>query len=380
MKKFFKENKSWGAPDRYLIFIVAALLVYGLVMLNSASSVAAYLRDGSSWSFVKHQMWGVLIGLAISGIFFVYDYKKLKNYGFAALVASFILLILVFIPGLGADYGKAHNWINIFGFSLQPAEFVKLSFLIYLASWLELKKDKLSLWKESFIPFLFILGAIAALMLMQPDLGSFLIIAGMAFFVYFLAGCPWKHIIITLLAGLILVSAVVVLKSNKMERIDCYLHPSYDTQGTCYQVNQALIAVGSGGFFGLGFGESRQKSMYLPEVWSDSIFAVVAEEFGFLGSVILLLLYFALFYRGILIARRAPDFFGRLIAGGISFWIFFQAFINLGGAINLIPLTGVPLPFFSSGGTSIMILLTAIGILLNISRQQKNTKTYERIR
>jgi cell division protein FtsW len=322
-------------------------------------------------------MLAVLVGLSLAFISYRCDYKKLKNYGFAALIISFFFLISVFIPGIEADYGKAHNWINVFGFSLQPAELVKLSFLIYLAAWLEVKKDKLRVLKDGFIPFIIVLVPITFLMLSQPDLGSFLIIAGISFFVYFLAGGPWRDIIATVLLAIIMVTLVVFAKTNKMERIDCYINPQLDSQGTCYQVNQALIAVGSGGFFGLGFGESRQKSMYLPEVWSDSIFAVVAEEFGFLGSLILLSLYFFLFYRGIMIARQAPDDFGRFMAGGISFWIFFQAFVNLGGAINLIPLTGVPLPFFSSGGTSIMVLLAVIGILLNISRQRKSLKKYE---
>ena len=359
------------APDKKLIWTISGLVVFGLVMLFSASSVAGYIRSGNSLYFLNHQLFGLLLGIPAFIICSRIDYHFWKKYAFQFLIISILLLLLVFIPGLGASYGKAHIWINIFGFSLQPAEFVKISFLLYLAAWLEVKKNKLSNFSEGLGPFVAVLGIIAFLMLLQPDLGTLSIIFAAAIVVYYVAGGKMKHIII---AGIIAVVGLLILvnvKSNKMERIECYLHPEIHASDTCYQVNQSLIAIGSGGFWGRGLGESRQKFMYLPEVWSDSIFAIVAEEIGFVFCLVLIALFIFLFYRGFLISHQAPDLYGRLLAIGIVSWVVIQALLNIGGATNLIPMTGVPLPFISSGGSAVLALLVGMGILTNISRQTK---------
>ncbi|PIT94846.1 putative lipid II flippase FtsW [Candidatus Falkowbacteria bacterium CG10_big_fil_rev_8_21_14_0_10_39_9] len=364
-------KKTDHAPDKKLILVSGTLIVFGLVLLFSASLVAGYLRSGNSLYFINHQLLGLLLGTPAIIICSRIDYHIWRKYALYFLLGSIVLLLLVFVPGLSANYGKAHNWINIFGFSLQPSEFVKIFFLLYLAAWLEVKQNKLEDFSHGMGPFMAILGIIGFLMLLQPDLGTLSIIFASSVIVYFVAGGRFKHIIVPLLLATICLVALVNIKSNKMDRIECYWHPEISADDKCYQTNQALIAIGSGGFWGRGLGESRQKFMYLPEVWSDSIFAVVAEELGFVGSIFLLALYFFLFYRGWAIAQKAPDLYGRILAIGIVSWILIQTILNVGGTINFIPMTGVPLPFVSSGGSSLLAVMAAVGILLNISRQTR---------
>lgn len=371
LKDLLALKKTYHAPDRKLIMVTFALVVFGLVMLFSASLVAGYLRSGNSLYFINHQILGLLLGLPAFIICSRIDYHLWRKYAFYFLLGSIVLLLLVFVPGLSANYGKAHNWINIFGFSLQPSEFVKISFLLYLSAWLEVKQNKLEDFYHGIAPFLVVLGIIGGLMLMQPDLGTLSIIFATSVMVYFVAGGKWKHVLVALLIALIGFIALVNIKSNKMDRIECYKNPEISADDKCYQTNQALIAIGSGGFWGRGLGESRQKFMYLPEVWSDSIFAVVAEELGFVGSMLLFFLYFFLFYRGFVIAKKAPDLYGRILAIGIVSWIIVQTILNIGGTMNFIPMTGVPLPFVSSGGSSLLSILAAVGILSNISRQTR---------
>jgi cell division protein FtsW len=364
-------KRTYHAPDRKLTIVTFALVIFGLVLLFSASLVAGYMRSGNSLYFLNHQLLGLALGLPAFIICSRIDYHIWRKYAFYFLLISIGLLLLVFIPGLSANYGKAHNWINIFGFSLQPSEFVKLSFLLYLAAWLEVKQNKLEDFYHGIAPFVVVLGIIGVLMLLQPDLGTLSIIFASSVMVYFVAGGKWRHILIALVLAAACFLILVNVKSNKMDRIECYKHPEISADDKCYQTNQALIAIGSGGFWGRGLGESRQKFMYLPEVWSDSIFAVVAEELGFIGSVILLSLYFYLFYRGWAIAQKAPDLYGRILAAGIVSWIIIQTILNVGGTMNFIPMTGVPLPFVSSGGSSLLSIMAAVGILLNISRQTR---------
>jgi cell division protein FtsW len=371
-KKLLQPIKSYHRPDRGLIIGLTLIIIAGLVLLFSASAVASYIRSGSSLYFLKHQVFGLILGIPCFYFLARIDYHHFRRYALHFLFASLAVLILVFIPGLGADYGKARNWINIFGFSLQPAEFVKLFFLFYLAAWFDAKKDKLNDFYEGLGPLILVFGVIAGLMLMQPDLGTLSIIFAIMVICYFVAGLAKKYVITLVVVALIGILLLVNVKDNKMERIDCYRNPEKNSGAECYQLNQSLIAIGSGGIFGRGLGESRQKFMYLPEVWSDSVFAIVAEEIGFIFSVILLGLFFFLFYRGIMIAKRAPDLYGRILAVGIVSWIIVQTILNIGGAINLIPMTGVPLPFISSGGSSILALLAAMGVLANISKQTRN--------
>lgn len=371
-KKFLALRSGEHEPDKSLIVAVLVLIVSGLVLLFSASSVVSYARFGNTYYYFLNQLVAVLIGLAAFIIISKIDYRVWRKYAFLFLIFSIVLLILVFVPGIRSTYGTARSWINLFGHSFQPAELVKLSFLIYLATWLEAKKGDLGSFANGIFPFLFILGIISLLMIAQPDLGTLFIIAFTSMMVFFVGGGKVRHIfLVVVLAGLLLFLMLSIKSSYQSDRFKCLKDPSYSAQDKCYQINQSLIAVGSGGWFGRGLGQSRQKFMYLPEVWGDSIFSIAAEEIGFVFSSLLLLLFLFIFYRGLIIARAAPDLYGRTLATGIVVWLAIQTFLNIGGMINLIPMTGVPLPFISAGGSAILSALIAMGILVNISKQTK---------
>ncbi|PKM91458.1 putative lipid II flippase FtsW [Candidatus Falkowbacteria bacterium HGW-Falkowbacteria-1] len=377
----FLKNKQSVPADKYLIITVLLLIIFGLVMLFSASLAIAQSNFGDPYYYVKRQFFGLFLGLALFFFLYKIDYHFFKKYSFFALLLSFVLLILVFVPGIRNEYGTSYRWIVVFGNSFQVSEAVKLLFLFYLSAWLESRKDDLKKFSNGILPFLSVLILIGVFILRQPDLGTFLIIGFISLMVYMVAGGNSSHLFILFLLMAISVLFVFnninsneensIIRSYQAERIKCLQNPDFD-KNICYQVNQSMIAVGSGGLWGRGLGESRQKFNYLPEVWADSIFPVIAEEIGFIGSFILILVYFFIFVRGMIIAGRAPDLFGKSLAVGISVWIFIQAFLNIGGMINLIPMTGAPLPFVSAGGTSLLMLLVAFGILINISRQAKN--------
>lgn len=364
--------------DKYLLGAILFLTAFGLVALFSASLITAHSSTGDAYHYIKKQFLALFLGLFFLFLLAKIDYHLFKKYSFLFLLGSFILLILVFIPGLRGEHGTSYSWIVVFGKSFQPAEAVKLFLIFYLSAWVEIRKDDLKKFSTGLLPFLLVLAFIGALLLKQPDLGTFILVFIVALSIYFVAEGNMKQLIVLFL---ILVMGFVylfyqsekpessgIVRDYQLNRIKCLQDPDFD-RDSCYQINQSLIAVGSGGIFGRGLGNSRQKFNYLPEVWSDSIFPAIAEEIGFIGSVLLIFVYFFIFYKGIIIAKRAPDMYGRALAVGISVWIFFQAFLNVGGMINLIPMTGVPLPFVSAGGTSLLILLASCGVLLNISKQ-----------
>jgi len=371
IKKAPKGGAGHHEADRQLIIAIFVVLLFGLISLSSASAVVAYAKFGDAYYFFKHQLFGLGLGLAAFLYFSKVDYHIWKKYAFGFLLVSVLLLLLVFIPGLSAKWGQARSWINVFGFSLQPSEFVKLSFLLYLAAWLETRKEELHDYSRGIGPFVVILGIITFLLLLQPDIGTLSIVAVTSLIVYFVGGGKFKHIIIILLFGVLSFALMVQFKTYQLNRFKCLLDPGFSRQDICYQTNQSLIAVGSGGITGRGLGASRQKYMYLPEVSGDSIFAIIAEETGLIVSVLLVGAYIFIFYRGYLIAKYAPDDFGRILAIGIVSWLSLQAIVNIGGIINLIPMTGVPLPLVSYGGSAILAALAACGILVNISKQTR---------
>jgi cell division protein FtsW len=359
--------------DKPLLITVGLLLVFGLIMLSSASSVISYSKFGDSYHFLKHQIFfGVIPGLVLFWIFSKIDYHFWKKLALPALIFSIFLLVLVFVPAFQIEGATARSWIKIGPIPLfQPAEFVKIFFLIYLSAWLESRQGKLHDLEQGALPFFSILGIIIVLMFLQPDLGTLMIIVATSFVVYFAGGGKIKHLIIIIAVGLLLALGILQRESYQQNRFRCFLDSDFSTNEICYQLNQANIAIGSGGFFGRGLGESRQKFLYLPEVYGDSIFAVIGEELGFLFCSALVIAFLYVFYRGFLIAERAPDIFGKMLAIGIVTWIFIQAFVNIGGLLNIIPMTGVPLPFISQGGSAIIASLIGIGILVNVSKQTK---------
>lgn len=374
LKNFIKDiirGQKDQQPDWYLVCLIGFLVLFGLVMLSSAGVAASWEKFGDSYWHVKHQiMFGLLPGILLFIIFSRLDYYRLRQLAVPFLVASVLLLVLVFIPGVGAGYGTARSWINFFGFSLQPSEIVKLTFLIYLAAWLSARGEKhLKDFQYGFMPFLFVLMIIILLMVFQPDFGTMSIIVVTSLIVYFVAGGSLLHLAWLSLAGIGGLWLLIKVSPYRAARLTTFLHPELDPQGIGYHINQALLAVGSGRFWGRGFGHSRQKFAYLPEVAGDSIFAVIAEELGFLFSVGLVVLFLLLLLRGLKLAKNCRDPFARFLVVGIITWFVVQAFFNIGAIIGIMPLTGIPLPFISYGGTALMMTLAASGILVNISKQ-----------
>ncbi len=360
--------------------MLGVLVAFGLVMLTSASGPVGFEKFNDQYWYVKHQLlFGLLPGALLFAVTASIDYRRWRAFAPQLLVISIALLMLVFLPGLGAKWGTSKSWINLFGYSLQPVEIVKLTFLCYLAALLEKRgeggvRDP----QTGLMPFLASLGIIAFLLMLQPDLGSLLVIAGAALAVYFIAGASWLHLIGIVASGLAALALLIKSAPYRAARFMTFLHPELDPQGVGYHINQAFLSVGSGGWFGLGLGHSQQKYLYLPEVAGDSIFAVMAEELGFVFMIAALALVAAFIMRGLRIARNAPDDFGKFIAAGIIAWFFFQMLFNIGSMVGLLPLTGLPLPFVSYGGTALTVLLGAMGVLANISMQTAEARAARR--
>lgn len=367
-----KNSKHYHSPDWVLFAVLGVLLIVGIVMLSSASVVVASDRFADSYYYVKQQLVrGILPGLFLMGIAYLVDYRVWKKLAPIGLLFSVLLLLAVFIPGVGTATKGAQRWIGLGFISFQPSEIVKLFFIVYLAAWMTKHKDSIQEKWKTFFPFLALVGGIGFLIFLQPDIGTFGLLALVSLGMYVLAQAPWRQVFSMTGLGLGLLLVAIRLEPYRLSRVLVFLNPGTDPQGIGYQLTQALLAVGTGGLWGLGLGRSRQKYAYLPEVIGDSIFAVIAEELGFFLTVGILALFAILVYRGILIARNAPDNFGRLLASGITLWIGFQAFINIGAMIGILPLTGLPLPFMSFGNTALVSMLIAMGLLLNISRQTR---------
>jgi len=356
-------------PDHILLGTIIVTMFVGLAALLSASVAESHKDFGNIYSYFNHQLiYGILTGIVAGLITYRIPYKKWRLLALPMVVASIFFLLLVFIPTLSAETGGAKRWISIFGLSLQPAEFAKLSFIIYLAAWFEGRRSKASRWSEGFVPFLVLVSIFGVLIILQPDIGTLGVISLTAAFIYFVAGAsiPQMGAIVGLGAGLLFV--LVKLASYRLDRIISFWNSSEDPLGISYQINQALLAIGSGGIFGVGFGKGMQKYNFLPEPMKDSIFAAWSEESGFIGAIFLVTLFVLIAFRGLRISKNTRDRFGKLLALGITFWITSQAFINISSMIGLLPLTGIPLPLVSYGGSSMLVTLAGLGILLNISK------------
>ena len=363
-------TKSGPKIDRILLYAVFGLLLFGLIMIASAGVGYAKTRFGDEYFFLKRQLlFGVLPGLLAMLIVKNIDYQFWKRFSFIFFIASIICLILVFVPGIGSKVYGASRWIQLGPFSFQPSEMLKISLVLYLAAWLTSKKEKIQDFYEGLMPFVVVVLGVSFLLIKQPDIGTLGVVILIAMSIFFVAGAKISHMFFLGAAGLASLGLLIKLESYRMDRLLVFLHPELDPRGIGYQINQALLAIGSGGLFGVGLGHSMQKFNYLPEPVGDSIFAIIGEELGFLGIIIPVVLFIIIAVRGLKIAKNAPDNFGKLVATGIVSWIMFQAFINISAISGLAPLTGIPLPFISYGGTSIVFLLTAVGILMNISKQ-----------
>lgn len=355
--------------DSWFFWIVAALAAGGLFIFFSAS-LGLLARDGASFSAVAlNQLLGFLLGSVALFLATRFHYKSLKTYSFLIFLFSLILTAFVFIPGVGFSHGGATRWLNIFGvFSFQPSELLKLGFVLYLAAWLSSSSSRLVHARYGIAPFLILIGVVGILLLKQPDTGTFLVIFAAGVAQLLVAGVPLRHIgIVGILAagGL---AALSFLRPYLWARITVFFNPAIDPQGIGYQLQQSLIAIAQGEVFGRGFGQSVQKFNFLPEPINDSIFAVFSEEFGFIGGLALLSLFLVFAARGFMIASRAPDQFSRLLTVGIVILVMGQAFLNMGSMTGIFPLTGLPLPFVSHGGTALLLSLTEAGIVLGVSR------------
>ncbi len=349
--------------DVILLACVLFLTFFGLYMIYDASSYVAFRDFLDKYHYVKEQIFWIFLGILAMGFFSRFDYHRFYNLAIPILVIAIALLCAVFVPGIGVKLLGAKRWINLRFTLLQPSEFMKLALSIYLAAWFS-NKEKGRLWA-----FLTLLSIIIALVVLEPDMGTAVIVLFEGIVLYFLSGAKIFYFIT--MAPVIAVVGFIAAKLEpyRAARLTSFLNVNTDLSTTSYHVKQILIALGSGGLFGVGLGNSMQKYAYLPENTTDSIFAIIAEELGFLGAVLVIGLFILVIWRGFRIATNAKDMFGKLLTGGIISFLAGQILINLAAQTSLLPLTGIPLPFISYGGSALIINLSAIGILLNVQRQ-----------
>ncbi|NQV93156.1 cell division protein FtsW [Candidatus Kaiserbacteria bacterium] len=359
--------------DRSLLLITGTLVVFGFFIFTSAS-LGLLAREGAKFSSVAFSQifFGMFLGTIFLFIMTKIKYRLWKPLALYIFIFSLIGTALVFVPGVGFELNGARRWIHILGFSIQPAEFLKLGFVIYLASYLSDARNKITEYKHGLIPFAVILGIPSILLLLQPDTGTVLVLASAGVAMYITVGGKARDLLILFVIAVITVGALVYQRPYLRDRLETYISPGTNLQESGYQLNQSLIAVGSGGIFGRGFGQSVQKFNYLPEPIGDSIFAVAAEEFGFVGAVLLVFTFLAFSFRGLKIASHSPDYFSGLLVVGIVILIISQSFINIGSMLGVFPLTGLPLLFISHGGTAMLFALGSVGIVLNISKYIKS--------
>lgn len=354
--------------DYQLLGLTLLLTAFGLVMLASASNVVGFERFGDTYYFTKQQLAHVGIGLVAMLVCIKISPLIWQKIAFAAFAVTLLLLVLVFIPGIGITINNAKSWINVGISTLQPSELAKFTFLLYICVWFNRRKAHLTSALYGFLPFLTLLGLLAGLIFLQPDPGTVAIIIIMSLGVFYGAGAKYTHIFSLVIIAVMLIGSAILISPYRKDRVAVFLNPERDPTGVGYHVNQSMIAIGSGGAIGLGLGKSRQKFSYLPESAGDSIFAVIGEEGGFIVSVGLIMLLSALIYRLFGIASRVPDEFSRYFVLGVIFWIGVQSFVNMAAMIGIVPLTGLPLPLVSFGGTAVLSLLAALGVCLSISR------------
>jgi len=364
-----KKIKSISGFDYSLLAIILALLAFGLASLHSASMVESFKNFGTPTYYIYHQlMYGAVIGLAAMVVLSKIDYHFWQKQLPWLLVISLLLLAMVKLTPFGFSANGATRWLRIGPLFFQPSEIAKLVLILYIASWVDKKKTVLNHFYFGLLPTLIIIVLFAGLILWQPDLGTMMVLLLIGFFMLFVAGVDWHYFFWGSMAAVLSIYGIIKFEPYRARRLTTFLNPSFDPQGIGYHLNQALLAVGAGQWWGYGYGLSRQKYNYLPEVMNDSIFAVIAEELGFVRVSALILLFIIFALKGFAIAKRVPDMFGKMVASGITIWITIQVLINIAAMINLMPLTGIPLPFFSYGSTALIINLAAMGILLNISR------------
>jgi len=366
--------------DVPLAITVFSLLIFGIVMISSASVYESYqitskladqgiLEETSNSFYLWRHFWRAVVGIGVWAFAIYFPLKYWKKVAMPMFFITIFLLVLLFLPSIGERLGGAQSWINIpYLPSIQPAEIAKLGLIFYLAVWMEKRQELVRSFQYGFLPFTVLLSVIVILLAIQPDFGSVLVVVMIAASMFLVAGGSLLHIGLGAFFSGVLALPIILFADHVRQRFMTFINPDLDPLGAGYQIKQALIAVGNGGLFGVGFGKSIQKFGYLPEVQSDTIFAAAAEELGFVRIIFLITAYAVIAHRGYKIAGNAKDRFSMLVAVGITTWFTFQAIINIGVVLAIMPNTGITLPFISYGGTSLVLNMLAAGILLNISR------------
>jgi cell division protein FtsW len=370
-----REQPARHAPDYPLLTAVAMLLIIGLVTVYSASFALGFVQFGDANYFVKRQAVWAALGIAGMLVAMQLDYRLLLRLSPLLMLAALIGLAAALVPGLGVEQNGAQRWVQLGPLpAVQPSEFAKLAVVIYKAAWLAAKGDAVRSLSLGVLPFVAMVGLVGALVMLEPDLGTAVIIAIITGTLFFIAGARLWHVLVLGGSGVVTASLLIVTGGYRMDRILSFTSAEADPQGVGFQTLQLLVAFGSGGISGLGLGVSRQKFFFVPGSHTDGVLAILGEELGLIGVTVVIALFAMLLWRGLVIARRAADPFGSLLAMGIVTWIGFQALINAGGVTRLLPLTGIPLPFLSAGGSSLAVTLTAVGVLLSVSRRAALTR------
>lgn len=349
------------------------VLVIGGFFIFSSASLGILARDEVKFSNVAFNQlfYGLFMGSIACLVVSRIDYHVWKKYSFVFLIGSILLTLLVFVPGINMEHGGAKRWINLGFISFQPAEFLKIAFIMYYSAWLSRLKSKTGTFSWGLAPFLAFAAILGGILLAQPDTDTFAVMMFAALSMYIASGAKWRHVLAIAISGAAVLVLLYFTRPYIKQRIEIMMNPSMNNQTSGYQLNQSLIAIGSGRIFGRGFGQSIQKFHYLPEPIGDSVFAVAAEEFGLVGAILIVGVFVIFSLEGLKISSNARDDFGRLLALGIVILIVSQAFVNIGGMTGILPLTGIPLPFVSHGGTALFITLIEAGIVMNISRSSK---------
>jgi len=357
-----------GPPDFLLFITVLLLLAVGVIMVLSASEYTTLINYQDSFYFFKRQLMWALLGLGAMWFTMRVDYWYWRRWAGWLIIGAFVLLILVLIPGVGVEAYGARRWLGIGSFTLQPSELAKFCVIIFCAFGLARQRHHITDFRRSVLPFLIVGGLASLLIVVQPDLGTAITLAGTVFIMLFVAGASLRALGCLAGLGAAAVALAVYLEPYRMRRLTAFLDPWKDAQDTGFQIIQSLYALGSGGLFGVGLGQGKQKFLYLPAQHTDFIFAVIGEELGFVGCSLVIILFGLFIWRGLRIAVAAPDAFASLLATGVTAGIALQAIINIGVVTGSMPVTGITLPFISFGGTSLLFTMAGVGALLNISK------------
>jgi cell division protein FtsW len=370
-RRTLASTRLWRRGDRALVLAVGALAAFGLVMVFSASEVQGWLWFHNPAYYFERQLLWLALGVVLLWAGAHIDYHRLRSLAWPLAGVTVVLMVLVLLPHFGIEVNGARRWLRLGPLQMQPAELAKVASIIFMALWLERHRERIGSLEDGVVPFLALLGAVTVLVILERDLGTTLIVAGILLSQFLVAGGRKRHVLLLLLIVGLCLYVFIRMEPYRLHRILAFVDPWADPLNTGFQAIQSVVALGSGGITGLGLGHSIQKYQWLPFAHTDFIFAIVGEETGLLGTTIVLALFGLFTYRGYRVALKAPDAFGSLLACGVTTWIAFQALVNIAAVTVTLPTTGIPLPFISYGGSSLAITLLAVGILMNVSTQSE---------